>query len=77
MRWIFLAFFLCACASQEKEEYKSRAHPAAYAADSFLPYTPMPKRPPKKLHFYFKECSAIDGKFYYSNTSYICDDLNQ
>ncbi len=70
-----LLLFLCACATEEIDN-GARPHPAAYSMDGFTPPVPRPEREPKKLKFYFKECSVNDSKSYYSTTSYFCDDLN-
>ncbi|MCB0348874.1 MAG: hypothetical protein KDD37_08555 [Bdellovibrionales bacterium] len=71
-----LLLLLASCASEEIDENAPRPHPAAYSMDSFSPPTPRPEREPRKLKFYFKECSVDDSKSYYSTTSYFCDDLN-
>lgn len=74
---VVLCFFLFGCASSEENtEVITRPHPAAYSMDDFSPPVPRPEREPKRLKFYFKECSVTDSKSHYSSTAYICDDIN-
>jgi hypothetical protein len=52
----------------------SRAHPAAYAMDSFIIRKKRPKRSPaSEMKFFFKNCEQGGEKAYYSRTSYSCD----
>jgi hypothetical protein len=73
---LLLLFLLLGCATDDSLDNGARPHPASYGMEGFTPPVPRPEREPKKLKFYFKECSVSDSKSYYSSTSYFCDDLN-
>lgn len=62
----------------DEEDYNvpdnSRAHPAAYAMDSFVIRKKSPKRSPSsEMKFFFKNCEVSNGRTYISRTSYNCD----
>jgi hypothetical protein len=69
------------CQTQSKEttmilpdrDDESTAHGSAYTADSMHFRKPMPSHPDwRPAEFYFKECTQIGEKVYYSKTSYEC-----
>lgn len=90
---LILSFLLLSCGSSNKKEFTSykddkryehfqspvsEAHYSSYGADGFNIYTPAPQRPdPRLLEFYYKFCTGTDEPSYFSESSYVCDDLNK
>lgn len=51
----------------------SQAHGAAYLGDAMYPRTPMPSHADwKPMPFYYKHCTEVGPRFYYSKTAYDC-----
>jgi hypothetical protein len=78
---LFLASLPSGCASSESDRSdpawiaeRSHADGAAYGADNFTFRKPsQPRRPAAEaFQFFYKSCSADDGRSYYSKTSYVC-----
>ena len=79
--FIFLLFSL-SCSSGpleiEVQDYdqNSKANGAAYSANAMEIREPMPSHSDwKPFPFYYKHCSEMGEKFYYSKTAYECSDL--
>lgn len=55
----------------------SKASPHSYVADTMMVRRPMPiNKDWKPMNFYFRHCTEIGEKYYYSKTAYECaDDL--
>lgn len=76
-----IAAALIGCAATEEEQSiylpssdsNSTASGDAYTADSMHFSKPIPSRPDwKPMEFYYKHCSQVDARAYYSKTSYNC-----
>jgi hypothetical protein len=77
------ALLLIGCASTDApsdmrlgfgpDEPEGNPHPATYGPDAFSFRKWQKIRNPSSSQFFYKRCSAIDGKGYYSKTSYDCD----
>ena len=78
---ILLLLILVGCSSQEKHtigmqdlDGGSQAHGAAFLTDAINIRTPMEVSAPdwRPLPFYFKECTEVGERYYYSKTAYDC-----
>lgn len=79
--FISLLFLLLGCSTtgqhstigQEDYDAENSAHGAAYRVDALHIRRPMPSHADwKPVQFYFKHCTEIGERFYYSKTSYEC-----
>jgi hypothetical protein len=77
------ALLLNACSSvpqdmmrgTEPEGSVGNAHPAGYEVDTFRMQKWQKRRPATSSDFFFKKCAVMDGKTYWSKTSYDCSRL--
>ncbi|MBC86490.1 MAG: hypothetical protein CL677_04860 [Bdellovibrionaceae bacterium] len=77
----FLLFFSLGCATSKSENFgmadldeNSQAHGSAFLTDAIHIRKPMELSAPdwRPIRFYFKDCTEVGERFYYSKTSYDC-----